>query len=256
MNKIEIYNALYAYLKIKKAVNRSPMLEIGNSFLDHQSHLNYPWFSALTLVQETEKSLPTVVRQAEIKLKSLDRRPAVILDPATTPKNSDKILERLGYSFTEDDSWLFLPKNQIVNSTTKLRAERVTTKTKAQEYVDKVHDPVFAEWGKIDLSRWVNSYAAGPNEHEYTHLFYFNDQLVAMGGLQRWQKYALLYDLAVLAPFRSQGFGGEILGFLVNKARELSSPIIFYDTETGSAAEKLGLKLGFRPEFQRKLYTK
>lgn len=256
MSKTEIYNALYAYLKIKKAVGRSPMIKIGNSYLDHQSHLNYPWFSALTLVQEADKTLPEVVRQAEAKLKQLDRQPAVILDPVTTPKNSNKILEKLGYNFAEDDRWLFLPQNQTIDSVRRLRAERVTSKAMAQDYVDKVHDPVFAEWGKIDLSRWVNSYAVGPSEHEYTYLYYFNDQLVAMGGLQRWQKYALLYDLAVLPRFRNQGFGAEIFGFLINKARELNSPIIFYDTEAGSAAERLGLKLGFKSEFQRQLYTK
>lgn len=256
MTKQKIYQVLYAYLKIKKAVGRSPMIKVGNSYLDHQGHLNYPWFSALTLIQETEKSLPAVVRQAEAKLKQFDRQPAVILDPATTPKNTDKILKGLGYNFAEDDNWLFLPQNQTIDSVRRLRAERATSKAMAQDYVDKVHDPVFAEWGKIDLSRWINSYAAGPNEHEYTYLYYFNDQLAAMGGLQRWRKFALLYDLAVLPQFRNQGFGAEIFGFLINQARELNSPIIFYDTEAGSAAEKLGLKLGFRPEFQRKLYTK
>lgn len=77
-----------------------------------------------------------------------------------------------------------------------------------------------------------------------------------MGGLQRWQKYALLYDIAVLPQFRKMGFGAEILSFLINQARQFNSPIIFYDTEAGNAAEKLGLKLGFKPEFKRQLYTK
>ncbi|PJC66029.1 hypothetical protein CO018_04150 [Candidatus Beckwithbacteria bacterium CG_4_9_14_0_2_um_filter_47_11] len=84
-------------------------------------------------------------------------------------------MEKLGYHFAEDDTWLFLPKNKQLAVFNQLRAERVTNKKLAQIYVEQVHDPVFAEWGTSDLSGWIDSYFQGPNEHEYTYLYYFKD---------------------------------------------------------------------------------
>jgi len=256
MKAKDIYNTLHAYLQIKKAVGRSQGVKIGNSYLDHQSHLNYPWFSALTLIQETEKSLSQVVKQAEIKLESLNRQPAVIVDPATKPKNTVNILKKLGYYFKEDDAWLFYPQTQPARPTKKLKAKRVISAKQAQIYVSRVHDPVFSDWGDSDLSNWIASYKPGPSEHEYTYMYYVKNKLAATGGIQCWQQYALIFDIAVLPQFRKQGLGGNIFTFLINQAKKLNKSIIFYDTEADSPAENLSLKLGFKRGFQRQLYLK
>ena len=255
MKTRDIYNALHAYLQIKKAVGRSQGIKIGNSHLDHQPHLNYPWFSALTLIQETEKSLPQAVKQAEIKLKSLNRQPAVIVDPATKPKNIVSLLKKLGYHFKEDDVWLFYPQNQPAPHSKKLKPKRVISAQQAQIYVSQVHDPVFGDWGDSDLSNWITSYKSGPSEHEYAYMYYVDNQLAATGGIQCWKQYALIYDIAVLPQFRKQGLGSNIFAFLINQAKKLNKSIIFYDTETDSPAESLSLKIGFQRGFQRQLYT-
>jgi len=256
MKAKDIYNTLHAYLQIKKTVGRSQGIKIGNSYLDHQPHLNYPWFSALTLIQETEKSLPQVVKQAEIKLKSLNRQPAVIVDPATKPKNTVNILKKLGYHFKEDDVWLFYPQNRPVRPTKKLKAKRVISTKQAQIYVSQVHDPVFDDWGDSDLSGWTAFYKQGPSKHEYTYMYYLDNQLAATGGIQCWQQYALIFDIAVLPQFRKQGLGSSIFTFLISQAKQLNKSIIFYDTETDSPAESLSLKVGFQRGFQRQLYLK
>lgn len=153
MNKNQlINNILEAYYEIKKLVRRSKRYPIGNSIVDHQHHLDYEWFTALTLIRENKSSFSKTVKEAEKIMRRLKCKPAVIIGPLTTPSNAAGLLKKMKYSFKEGDIWLLWPpKDKVRIKNNKLKAKPVSSSEDASKYVHDIHDKVFAEWGESNL---------------------------------------------------------------------------------------------------------
>lgn len=154
MNKNQLIgNILKAYYGIKKLVGRSKRYHIRSSIVDHQHHLDYEWFTALTLIREGKSSFSKTIKEAEKIMKRLKCKPAAIIDPLTTPSNAIGLLKKMKYSFKEDDIWLLWPpKDKVRIKNNRLKAKPVSSSKDASRYVYDIHDKVFAEWGKSNLS--------------------------------------------------------------------------------------------------------
>lgn len=74
------------------------------------------------------------------------------------------------------------------------------------------------------------------------YLFYDNDQLVGITGLENFSKFGLLRSVAVVENYKGKGFGKTMCNLTMEKAVELGVEELYLLTTT---AEKFFVSIGF-----------
>lgn len=93
--------------------------------------------------------------------------------------------------------------------------------------------------------------------NQYAHYYVAECEGVLVGYCGMWVVYdqVQITNIAVLQAFRGKGFGAELLGFVIGKAREYGGAVLSLEVRvSNTAAMTLYKKFGLQPGGIRKQY--
>jgi ribosomal-protein-alanine N-acetyltransferase len=115
---------------------------------------------------------------------------------------------------------------------------------------------------KVELSSFTIPWPKEAFEREiamnqYAHYYAaeYNGRLIGYCGMWVVYDQVQITNIAILPEFRGNGFGGELLGFVIKKAREYGGSVLSLEVRvSNTAAMTLYKKFGLQPGGIRKQY--
>jgi len=204
------------------------------------SDVRAPMWNHSAWLDEDESGLPAFIAEAEDWHKRHERRPIVYLTEAP-----NEILPRAGYEKFDRETWMLR------------RCE--STDAPASDFITEPAADL-AEFARIFRAAFNASSAAyetalrrePSNDTLQKHFIARRGtEAAAVGSIAIDGEIACIYNVGTAPSWRGRGAGRALVEGLIDAARKEGCRWIFLQVETGSVAERLYARLGFKALFTR-----
>ena len=255
----EIVDAINIHWRLQlgsyfKAVNdlSGAFYNLGDKVVD------YFWNYA-ALINTTEKDADRLIDRIIDFAEKNNRVPAIYIDPTVKPSNFRDYIKKKGFKLSGDEIWMFFNPSgfSMKDRPPTLQIKRVETDKEMHSFID-VFDAAYAmgKDGKVYLESLFDAFK---KKHKNVEIFHYlgkvDDKPVSIASVYISKDVAGIYNVGTIPSYTKRGLGGALSRIAISEAVKHKVRRLLLQTELESEAERLYLKLGFKPAFSGEIWS-